>query len=98
MSQSGPGARFVAGISVHSLRVVGSIALLASAAVAAASVTTSFDPAGSETTQQSAAIAGDPATVGAVVEFATVHPAYAGLFAFGLLLLVAGDEVPLLGS
>jgi len=94
----GFGARLIAGVSAHSLRVVGAVGLLLSAGVASLSITTTRGltvKAGAA--DRTATVAADAGVVTALVEFGIAHPAYPVAAAVGCFLLVAGDEAPLVG-
>jgi len=91
--------RLVSAASAQTLRVLGGLTVCLSVGIAAMSMTTEYglavapDP-GTQTT----AYVADVGAVAALVEFATAHPAYPVAVVIGLVLVVAGDEVPLLGG
>lgn len=94
----GLGARLVAGVSAHSLRVVGAVTVLLSAGVASLSITTEEGltvTAGAA--ERSATVAADAGLVTALVEFGAAHPAYPVATAIGVFLLAVGDDAPLVG-
>ncbi|WP_436925348.1 hypothetical protein [Halosimplex amylolyticum] len=82
----------------QTLRIAGLVAVWCVVAVTAASITT---PHGLSVPGQSGAntmtVAADVDTVVALVEFAAAHPAYPTVALIGLVLVVAGEETPLLG-
>ncbi|QPV64878.1 hypothetical protein I7X12_09840 [Halosimplex litoreum] len=98
MSSSGIGARLVTAVSAHVLRVVGSLMIVLPIGVAAVSVSTEYGLGGGDATGVTAAYATDVGAVSALVEFASVHPAYPAAILVGLVLVAAGDEAPLIGS
>ncbi|WP_123535281.1 hypothetical protein [Halosimplex salinum] len=99
MSSTGVGSRLVAATSRHALRVVGFVTVLMSAGVASMSVTTEYGlTVGSESAGQTAAYAADVGTIAAFAEFAAAHPAYPAAVLVGFVLVVAGDETPLIGD
>ncbi|WP_436925349.1 hypothetical protein [Halosimplex amylolyticum] len=99
MSRTGIGSRLVATVSAEVLRVVGLLTALLSAGVAGVSVSTEYGLAvTAEAGSQTAASVADVSTVGALVEFAAAHPAYPAAVLVGVVLVVAGDETPVLGS
>jgi len=90
--------QLVAAVSSHALRVVGGVAVMLSAGVASVSVTTEHGLAvTADAAERSATVAADGATMAAFVEFATFHPAYPVATALGLVLLILGDDAPLVG-
>jgi len=94
----GLGARLIAGVSAHSLRVVGAVTVLLSAGVASLSITTNQALTVSVgAADRSATVAADAGVVTALVEFATAYPAYPLAAAVGFFLLVVGDDAPLVG-
>ena len=95
----GLGARVVAAMSAHSLRVVGAVAVLLSTGVASLSITTNQGltvTAGAA--DRTATVAADAGVVTALVEFAVSYPAYPVATVLGLVLLVVGDDAPLVGK
>lgn len=98
MSSSGILSRLVAAVSANVLRVVGSLTIVLSVGIAAASVSTDFGLNGADATAASATYAADAGAVAALVEFASVHPAYPAAVLVGLVLVAAGEETPLIGS
>jgi len=99
MSQSGIGARLVAAASAQTLRVLGALTVCLSAGIAAMSVTTEYGlSVGTESATQTTAYAADAGILTALVEFGAAHPAYPVAVVIGVVLVVAGDEVPLLGG
>lgn len=90
--------RLVAAVSSHALRVVGGVAVLLATGVASVSVTTDHGLAVTASgADRAATVAADGATMSAFVEFATSHPAYPVATALGLVLLILGDDAPLVG-
>jgi len=99
MSQTGIGARLVAAASAQTLRVLGALTICLSVGIAAMSVTTEYGlSVGADAATQTTAYATDVGILTALVEFAGVHPAYPVAVVVGIVLVVAGDEVPLLGG
>ncbi|WP_415379571.1 hypothetical protein [Halosimplex sp. TS25] len=99
MSHTGIGSRLVATVSAQVLRVVGLLTVLLSAGVAGLSVSTEYGLAvtvGGES--QTAAYTADVSIASALVEFAAAHPAYPVAVLVGFVLVVAGDETPILGG
>ncbi|WP_436931772.1 hypothetical protein [Halosimplex halobium] len=82
----------------QTLRIAGLVTLVCTAAVTAASLGT---PQGLSVPGQSGSNAAttlaDSGAAAALVEFAAAHPAYPVLALVGLILVVAGEETPLLG-
>jgi hypothetical protein len=98
MSSSGLWSRLVTAVSAHVLRVVGSLMIALSVGVAAVSVSTGSEPGAGETAGGTAAFLADAGAVAALVEFGAAHPAYPAAVLVGLVLVVAGEETPLIGS
>jgi hypothetical protein len=98
MSSSGILSRLVTAVSANVLRAVGSLMILLSVGIAAASISTDYGLGGGDATGGTAAYAADAGAVAALVEFASVHPAYPAAILVGLVLVAAGDEAPLIGS
>jgi len=90
-------SRLVTTVSANVLRAVGSLVIVLSVGVAAASVSTDY-ALGGDPTGGTAAYTVDVGAVTALVEFAAAHPAYPVFTLIGLVLVVAGEETPLLGS
>ncbi|QPV64879.1 hypothetical protein I7X12_09845 [Halosimplex litoreum] len=82
----------------QTLRIAGLVTLCCVAAVTAASLGTAhgLSMPGQSGTNAATAVA-DVGAVAALVEFAVAHPAYPVLALVALVLVVAGDETPLLG-
>jgi hypothetical protein len=82
----------------QTLRIAGLVTVLCTTAVTAASLGT---PHGlsipSQSTTNTATVVADIGTAAALIEFAAAHPAYPVLALVGLVLVVAGEETPLLG-
>lgn len=87
----------VATLNDHALRVVGLAFVAWGGVTTAASVTTEYGLAVPEDVTANA-LGSDLAAVGSVVAFAIAHPAYPVLLLFGLVLVVLGEDAPLLGS
>ena len=98
MSASGIGSRLVTAASANALRVVGLLTIVLSVGVAAASVSTEYGLGGGDPSGGTAAYTADIGAVAALVEFGAAHPAYPVFALIGLVLVVAGDEAPLIGS
>jgi hypothetical protein len=98
MSRTGIGSRVVATISAQVLRVFGLLAASLSIAVTALSLSTEHGLAVSSGDAQTAAYVTDAGVVTALAEFAGAHPAYPVAMLVGIVLIVAGDETPLLGG
>lgn len=99
MSRSGFGERVVAAVSAQTLRVVGALTMVLSVVVAAASVSTEYGLAvAAETGGKTATYAADAGIAAALVEFAVAHPAYPAAVLVGLVLVVAGEDTPLIGG
>jgi|GEM_PF-1562209 len=82
----------------QTLRIAGLVTLCCVAAVTAASLGTPHGlsiPGRSEA--NAATIVADLGAAAALVEFAAAHPAYPVLALVGLVLVVTGEETPLLG-
>ncbi|WP_436908400.1 hypothetical protein [Halosimplex marinum] len=82
----------------QTLRIAGLVTLVCTTSVTAASLGTSHGlsvpgRSGSNT----APVLADIGVAAALVEFAAAHPAYPVLALVGLVLVVAGEETPLLG-
>jgi len=82
----------------QTLRIAGLVTLCCVTAVTAASLGTSHglsipDHSGAN----AATVVADLGAAAALVEFAVAHPAYPVLALVGLVLVVAGEETPLLG-
>jgi len=88
----------VTAASANALRVVGSVAIVLSVGVAAASVSTEYGLGAGAPSGGTTAYAADVGAVAALVEFGAAHPAYPVFALIGLVLVVAGDEAPLIGS
>jgi hypothetical protein len=97
MGSSGILSRLVAAVSANVLRAVGSLMIVLSVGIAAASVSTDYG-LGGDATGGTAAYAADAGAVAAFLEFASVHPAYPAAILVGLVLVAVGDEAPLIGS
>ena len=99
MSQAGIGTRLVRAASAQTLRILGTLTICLSFGIAAMSVTTEYGlSVEADSSAQTTAYATDVGTATALVEFAAAHPAYPVAVLIGLVLVVAGDEVPLLGG
>ncbi|ELZ29350.1 hypothetical protein C475_03999 [Halosimplex carlsbadense 2-9-1] len=98
MSSSGILSRLVTTVSANVLRAVGSLMIVLSVGIAAASVSTDFRLSGANATGATATYTADVGAVTALVEFASAHPAYPAAMLVGLVLVAAGDETPLIGS
>lgn len=83
----------------QTLRIAGLAAVVCSVTVTAASLGT---PHGLSVTRQpeanTAPAVADVGAAAALAEFAAAHPAYPTLALVGLVLIVAGENTPLLGS
>lgn len=83
----------------QTLRIAGLVAVACSVAVTAASLATAY---GFSVPRQSGAnaatVATDTGAAAALVAFAAAHPAYPTVALVGLVLVVAGEDTPLLGS
>ncbi|WP_459193504.1 hypothetical protein [Halosimplex sp. J119] len=98
MSGTGIGSRVVATISAQVLRVVGLLTVSLSVVVIALSLSTEHGLAVRGGDAQTAAYVTDVGVVTALAEFAGAHPAYPVAMLVGIVLIVADDETPLLGS
>ncbi|WP_135364781.1 hypothetical protein [Halosimplex halophilum] len=82
----------------QTLRIAGLATLVCATVVTAASLAT---PHGLSVPGRSASnaapVLADSGVAAALVEFAAAHPAYPVLALVGLILVVAGEETPLLG-
>lgn len=99
MSRTGIGSKLVATISAQVLRVVGLLTVSLSVVVTALSLATEHGLAVADGSGgQTAAYVTDVGAATALVEFAAAHPAYPFAMLVGVVLIVAGDETPVLGS
>jgi len=98
MSSSDPLARLVTAVSANVLRAVGALMIVLPIGVAATSAATEYGLAAEAASGPTAVFAADAGAVGALVEFAAVHPAYPAAALIGIVLVVAGDETPLIGN
>ncbi|WP_415379570.1 hypothetical protein [Halosimplex sp. TS25] len=93
-AKRGLGAR----LAKQTLRIAGLVTVVCTVAVTAASITT---PHGLSVPSQSGTNAvtttADVGTLTALVAFAAAHPAYPVVALLGFVLVVAGEETPLLG-
>lgn len=97
MSRLGKRRGPVARLNDQVLRLVGLAFVACAGAVVAASVATDRGLSVTPGTTANAA-ATDPGTVAALVQFSVAHPAYPVAVLVGLVLVVLGEETPLLGS
>ncbi|QLH76454.1 hypothetical protein HZS55_03665 [Halosimplex rubrum] len=82
----------------QTLRIAGLVTIVCSATVTAASIGTSHGLSiHSQSTANTAPVVADVGAATALVEFAAAHPAYPVAALVGLVLVVAGEETPLLG-
>ncbi|QLH80809.1 hypothetical protein [Halosimplex pelagicum] len=82
----------------QTLRIAGLVTVACSAAVTAASVGTAHGLSmPSQSGANTATVVADLGAAAALVEFAAAHPAYPVALLVGLVLVVAGEETPLLG-
>lgn len=83
----------------QTLRIAGLVAVVCSVAVTAASLTTSYglSVSGQSGANTATAVA-DVGLAAVLVDFTAAHPAYPALALVGLVLVVAGEDTPLLGG
>lgn len=82
----------------QTLRIAGLVTLVCTAAVTAASLGTPHGLSVSDQSGSNAATAlADGGAPAALLEFAAAHPAYPVLALAGLVLVIGGEETPLLG-
>jgi hypothetical protein len=82
----------------QTLRIAGLVTVCCTVAVTAASLGTAHGLSiPSQSGTNAATTVADVGTAAALVEFALAHPAYPVLALVGLVLVVAGEETPLLG-
>ncbi|WP_123535279.1 hypothetical protein [Halosimplex salinum] len=83
----------------QTLRIVGFVTIACTSAVTALSLGT---PHGlsipGRSASNTATVVADIGAAAAVVEFAAAHPAYPTVAVIGFVLIVAGEDTPLLGN
>ncbi|WP_459193503.1 hypothetical protein [Halosimplex sp. J119] len=85
-------------VARQTLRIVGLVAIACTAVVTAASLTTPYGlSVPSRSGANTATVITDVGNVTALIEFAAAHPAYPVVALVGLVLVVAGEDTPLLG-
>lgn len=96
MNRRGPVAVALTTLDAHSLRVTGGLGAITAAGIAVASVVARH---GLDVTDESSVVAAITALdVTALLPFVVAHPAYPVAVLVGPLLLVLGDDAPLLGN